>query len=53
MPKLNGGGTNFEAAFEEASIIIEVTPSNYIPVIIFLTDGHGGGSYENILKKIY
>lgn len=41
LPNLRGGGTNFQAAFSEAEKIIELTPKQFSPAIIFLTDGIG------------
>ena len=40
LPHLSGGGTNYEPAFEMGSKFVDITPSDYAPVIIFMTDGN-------------
>jgi hypothetical protein len=41
LPELNGGGTNFDEAFLLCKEVLELTPKNFQPIVIFLTDGCG------------
>jgi uncharacterized protein with von Willebrand factor type A (vWA) domain len=39
LPHLSGGGTNYEPAFQMGSKFVDITPLDYAPIIIFMTDG--------------
>lgn len=39
-----GGGTNFDAALEGASQVLQKTPAGAIPMIVFMSDGEGHGT---------
>jgi Mg-chelatase subunit ChlD len=49
-----GGGTNFSDAFKQAAYCFDQTKSNYLPVIIFMTDGEGSTTEsEAYLKDMF
>ena len=40
----HGGGTNFDQALQGAVEVLSATPQGAIPMLVFMSDGHGSGT---------